>query len=190
MTEAEVFDRVILFLKDVNTNAKLINPAYPGLVDIQKAYEDKPRPLGAYAAVNLLSHVDLEEVDCNVFREIEIANEQRGVHGKVRAVEWLIRLEVYATFATDFIRLVQAALRSDYTVTLLHPLVVRRIYTATRSPIQVQQAWEGRANFDFRVAAPVLEETLTEFIESGDVGFEGQRVGAPVFETSISFQRN
>lgn len=174
MTEAEIYDRVVAFLTGVNANAALITPGHDTLGRIIRANPNAPRPTGDYAALNLLSHIDVGEADCDIYRQVMIAGVNRAVHDKVRGIEWLFRLEVYATYATDAARLFQVALQSEYTNVLLAPLVVRRVDGVTRAPELIQQRWEGRANLDFAIGGIVIESTLTEFIETGAVKFDGE----------------
>lgn len=187
MTEAEVYDRIVAFLVKVNADAALITPGRDILGRIIRANPNAPRPTGDYAALNLLSLIDVGEADCDLYREVTIAATPRAVHDKVRAVEWLFRLEVYATYATDAARLFGIAFRSDYSNVLLAPLTVRRVDDVTRAPELIQQRWEGRANLDFAIGGIVVESTLTEFIESGGVEFDDT---AAAFSASLDYQKD
>lgn len=184
MTEAEVYDKVVAFLVEVNDEAALITPGHDKLTRIVQAHQNGPRITGDYASLNLLSHRDLREVDCDVYREQQIGGVPRAIHGKVRGIEWLFRVEIYATRATDAARWFQVALRSEYSDVRLSPLVIRRVDDVTRAPELIQQRWEGRANLDFSVAGVVVESTLTEFIERGAVEFD-----ASIIMTSATFER-
>jgi hypothetical protein len=184
MTEEEVYDKVMLYLDTINNDAAIINPAYDKIGKIIRAHQNAPRPVGDYAALNLLSHIDLAEVNCDIYRDQVIGGANRVVFSKARGIEWLFRVEVYASRPTDVARLFQTALRSDYTSLLLSPLVVRMVDDVTRTPEMIQQRWEGRANLDFSVAGVVTESLLIDHISEGKL-----TANATDYSRLVNFQR-
>jgi len=134
--------------------------------------------------VNLQSERDLEEIDCNTYRDAQIAGEARGVREKYRAHEWLFRIEIYASFATDAARTFTTALRSEEASLFMAPLVIRRVYPAITATAQrSEQEWEGRANVDVAIGGVVSAAVPTDFIEHGAVDVHAARpAGLPGFD--------
>lgn len=175
MTEDAAYNSLIGFLNSLNSLASELGNA-GGLAAIDRAYPEKPRPVGPYATVGLQSERDLEEIECDAFRDAMIAGEARGVRTKSRAHEWLFRIDIYANFATDAARTFTTALRSEEASLFLAPLVVRRVYPAITATAQrSEQKWEGRANVDVAIGGVVSASVPTDFIERGAVDVHSAR---------------
>jgi hypothetical protein len=183
VTEDEAYSGLIRFLEGVNTLSTDLGNA-GALNAIDRAYLSKPRPNGSYATVNLLSERDLEEIECDAFRDAVIAGEARGVRTKYRAHEWLFRIDIYARFASDAARTFTTALRSEEASLFLAPAIVRRVYpNITATAQRFEQTWEGRANVDVAIGGVVSASVATDFIESGAVNVHAARpVGLPGFD--------
>lgn len=188
MTEDAIYSGLIRYLNSVNALAKDLGNA-EALGAIDRAYQAKPRPKGSYATVSLLSERDLEEIECDTFRDAVIGGEARGVREKHRAHEWLFRIDIYGTYATDAARTFTTALRAEEATLFMAPAVVRRVYPAiTTSPMHSQQAWEGRANVDVAIGGVVSASVPTDFIEHGAVDAHSVRpTGLPGFDRRQNF---
>jgi hypothetical protein len=183
VTEDEAYSRLIGYLNSVNALAADLGNT--GVLEaIDRAYQAKPRPRGSYATVSLLSERDLEEIECNTYRDAMIGGEARGVRQKFRAHEMLFRIDIYATFATDAGRTLTTALRAEEAALFMAPLVVRKVYPAlTTTPMHAQQNWEGRANVDVAIGGVVSASVPTDFIEHGAVDVLSVRPdGLPGFD--------
>lgn len=183
MTEDEAYSGLIGYLNSVNALAADLGNV-GALAAIDRAYQAKPRPLGSYATVSLLSERDLEEIECNTYGDAVIGGVARGVRQKYRAHEWLFRLDIYGTFATDAARTFTTALRAEEAALFMAPAIVRRVYPAiTTSPMHSQQSWEGRANVDVAIGGVVSASVPTDFIEHGSVDVHSARPdGMPGFD--------
>ncbi|WP_406858494.1 hypothetical protein ABEG18_13045 [Alsobacter sp. KACC 23698] len=174
MTEDAAFDLLQAYLTKVDADAAAITPERVGLVEINRAHQSAPRPAsGAYAVIYLLTDRDLLEVDCEVYEDRTIGGEPRVVMKKARGIEWLFRLEVFASRPTDCARLFQAALRSAHASVELSPLVVRQVGEITRVPELKQEGWEGKAALDIALAGIAIDNLLVDVVESGSITFKG-----------------
>lgn len=188
MTEDEAYSALISFLSSLNDVASELGNA-GHLEDIDRAYASKPRPPGPYATVSLQSERDLGEIDCDTYRDATIAGEARGVRTKHRAHEWLFRVDIYASFATDAARTFTTALRSEEASLFMAPATVRRVYdNITATADRSQQGWEGRANVDVAIGGVVSAAVPTDFIEHGAVDVRSVRPdGLPGFDRRQTF---
>lgn len=172
MTEEGASRTLAEFLQKLVTDARLINPSRPDC-GIWMAHQENPRPSGAYATVQFISDQDLTELDDEKYSIETIAGEPRPVMCKLRGVEWLFRVTVFAPRPIDWCRLFSSGLRSGEAGVWMAPLVVRDVRQIERNPMLVQQDWEGRAQFDVALGAVASEPLLVDVIETGEVMTNG-----------------
>ena len=173
MTEDAAFDRLQAYLTRLDADAKLIDPAWTTLTRVIRSHQNAPRPTGPYAAINLLADRDLLEFDCEVYESRTVGGEPRVVLKKARGIEWLFRVEVFASAPTDYARLFRSALKSEHALVDLSPLVVRTLGEVKRAPELRQQHWEGQAILDVGLAGIAIDSLLVDVIASGTVKFKG-----------------
>lgn len=176
MTEDGVFNRLQALLSRVDAEAAILDPAHVRLSHVIRAHQNGPRPVGPYASLNMLADDDLGEVHCLTYADREIGEEERVVQTVARAHAWLVRIEVYASAPTDYLRLFAAALHGAAHAIDLAPLVVRRVRDITRAPELVQERWEGRAFLDVELGGIAANGLLIDVIESGTIQANGGSV--------------
>ena len=173
MHEDGASDRLRAYLVKLAADALLIEPTHERLADIVHDAQEAPRPVGPYAMIEFIADRDLSEVDGERYREEEIAGEDRVILCKSRGVEWLFRVNVYASRPVDWCRLFSAGLRSAEAPVWMAPLVVRDVREIKRAPALVQQDWEGRAMFEVALGAVATDQLLVDVIETGEIITEG-----------------
>jgi hypothetical protein len=191
MTEDDASKTLCDFLEKLAADAILINPAREVLGEIIKDHPGAPRPSGQYCMVEFITDRDLDEFNDERFSDITVgtgpAAEDRVVMCKSRGVEWLFRVNLYASRPMDWARLFAAGLRSAEACVWMAPLVVRDVRDIKRAPELIQQEWEGRAMFEVALGAVATEPLLVDVIEQGTVITEG--AGGSTVTTSISYAK-
>jgi hypothetical protein len=187
MTEDGASKALCDYLEMLAANAVLIDPSREHLAGVWLSFQEMPRPLGAYATVDFVADRDLTEFDDESYSEIEIAGEDRVVLCKSRGVEWLFKINVYASRPIDWCRLFSAGLRSRESSVWMAPLVVRDVRPVQRVPALVQAEWEGRASFDVALAAVATEPLLVDVIETGEIITSGE--GGSTVVAGFTFQK-
>jgi len=165
VTEDELFDKVRGYFIQLDRDATLLQPARVALTDIIRAHQSGPRPQGPYAVLYLLGDRDTKEVNCDVYTDIVVENTKVVVMTKSRSVEWLARLDVFASNATEYCKLFQSGLRSEHSQIDLYPCAVRRVQDVQRTPQMRQERWEGRALFEFELASIQSDSMIVDVIE-------------------------
>lgn len=180
MTEAELFDAVIAYFEAIETESLIFAPSRINTTMI-RGHQSAPRVDGPYAVVMLLGQRDTGEADHYCYSTATVEAEERIVEERVCGVEYLLRLDVYASDAQDRADMLIGALESRRAGIGLSPAVVSSVRRVTRAPELIEQVWEGRAAVEFQLRALVRRKTLVDVIESGTIEFEGDG-GAPVAE--------
>lgn len=173
MTEEEASDTLRAYLVKLAADAILINPAREVLANIIHDAPEAPRPVGPYAMIEFITDRDLAELDDEIYQDVTLGGESRVVMCKSRGVEWLFRVNVYASRPIDWCRLFAAGLRSAEAAVWMAPLVVRDVRDIKRAPQLIQQDWEGRAMFEVALGAVATEPLLVDVIETGEIITEG-----------------
>lgn len=173
MHEDGAFDRLRAHLVKLAADAVLIDPSREVLVDVIRDHPGAPRPVGPYAMIEFITDRDLAEFDDETYQDVTLGGESRVVMCKSRGVEWLFRVNVYASRPVDWCRLFAAGLRSAEAAVWMAPLVVRDVRDIKRAPQLVQQEWEGRAMFEVSLGAVATEPLLVDVIETGEIITEG-----------------
>jgi hypothetical protein len=130
----------------------------------------------------MLGQRDTGEADHYCYSAATVEAEERIVEERVCGVEYLLRLDVYASDAQDRADMLIGALESRRAGIGLSPAVVSSVRRVTRAPELIEQVWEGRAAVEFQLRALVRRKTLVDVVESGVIEFEGDG-GALVTET-------
>jgi hypothetical protein len=188
MTEDGASKTLCDFLEKLAADAALIDPARTALGPVIKDRPGAPRPAsGDYVMVEFITDRDLDELDDESYDEITIGAIDRVVMCKSRGVEWLFRVNVYASRPMNWAKLFRAGLRSAEASVWMAPLVVRDVREIKRAPELIQQTWEGRAMFEVSLGAVATESLLVDVIETGTVITEG--AGGSTVTTSFTFTK-
>lgn len=174
MIEDAAYNSLRSFLSKVDSDATLLSPQRGKLSDVIRDNQGGPRPKGPYAMIEFLTDRDVGEVDGECYAEQKIANEDRVVLSKRRAVELLFRVHLFAPRPLDFASLLLAGLRTGEPSVWMAPFVIRDLGEATRAPEMIQQKAEGRAHFDVTLGAIATDKLLVDVIETGDIALRGQ----------------
>lgn len=193
MTEDAAYDALRAYLVKLAADAVLIDPTRAALPNIIRDAQGAPRPDGTYVMIEFIADRDLDEFDDEIYQEDEIVTgsgptaENRVVMCKSRGVEWLFRINVYASRPMDWARLFRAGLRTGEASVWMAPLVVRDVRDIKREPELIQQTWEGRAMFEVVIGAVATESLLVDVIETGEIITEG--VGGSTVTTSFTYAK-
>lgn len=187
MTEDEASRTLCRYLAKLAGDAVLIDPDHEVLVEVRKDHQEAPRPKGPYAVVEFVTDRDIEEVNGERYQDAVISGEPRVVMCKDRGVEWLFRVNVYASRPLDWTRLFRSGLQIGDASVWMAPLVIRAVGEAKRAPELIQQDWEGRAMLDVTLGAVATEQLLVDVIETGAIEFEGQ--GGSTVSRSLTFTK-
>jgi hypothetical protein len=174
MTEDAASKTLCRYLAKLAADAVLIDPTHEVLVEIRKDHQEAPRPVGPYAVVEFITDRDIAEVNGERYRDATISGEPRVVMCKDRGVEWLFRVNVYASRPLDWTRLFRSGLQIGDASVWMAPLVIREVGEAKRAPELIQQDWEGRAMVEVTLGAVATEQLLVDVIETGEVITTGQ----------------
>lgn len=193
MTEDDAYHSLRDFLVKLAADAVSIDPAHEVLTDVVRDAQSGPRPDGPHAMIEFIADRDIDEVNDETYQEDEItvgagpSAQSRVVMCKSRGVEWLFRINAYASRPMDWARLFRAGLRSHEASVWMAPLVVRDVRDIKREPELVQQTWEGRAMFEVVLGAVATEKLLVDVIETGEIITEG--VGGSTVTTSFTYAK-
>lgn len=182
MTEAELFDALIAYFEAIEAEATVFSPARVKTI-LVRAHQSAPRVEGPYASVMLLGVRDDGDADHACYSTATVSAAERIVEERVRAVSYLVRVDVYARDAQDRAAALFGALRSDRASVDLSPLAIGGLRQIARAPELIEQVWEGRASFQFEARALTRTKTLVDVIEHGTIEFEGDG-GSLVTETT------
>lgn len=170
MTEDEAYEELQAFLKDIDQEAHVLDPAHVPLVQIVRNHQNAPRVVGSYAMITGIGQRDTNSRFDLDYSEHEVNDEQRIAEGVTRDIETKFRVDVYATKAGLYSSLFRNALRSARAEQSMPGLVVRRVDPMTTlSPDLVQSHWEGRAAFTVELASKARDAILIDTIETGTV---------------------
>lgn len=185
MTEDDLYSPLRGYLLRIAADARALDPAFPALTDVIRAYQtNAPRLQGAYATIAPLSATDSGEAECYAYRDVTISSQPRVAQKVTRVFDWVWQVDVFAQQALRIADLFCVRLSNDVANAALHPFCVRRVGAVRRLPELIGQAWEGRAQFELTLGAPLAEEGLIDVIERGRVVFEAE----DGFSASVDFE--
>lgn len=187
MTEDEAFDRLREFIVAIDAEAHVLNPTHVSLVDVLLQPTGGTRLVGPYAGITALGTRDTGEGEQICYGTATVDGVERVTELHTRPVEHGFRIDVYASRATDYLRLIRAALLSSRGRLDFLPGVVRDVSPATAGPALNEGKWEGRANLTVTIGALATETILIDVIESGTIAFESE--GIPSIANTIDYAK-
>lgn len=190
-TQNAACDALQAFLTQVDADQAVIDPAHVPMTAVIRAWQNGPRPLGAYAMVQILGARDLNEAECYDYTEAAYpgAGRPRFIETLRRVRAILFDIEVFASDALDRAEVFEAALISSARSVTILPWTAYLTKPARHDPALIQQRWEGRAIFTIEMRGVTETKSFVDTIDLVPIAIEGQVVTEPITSASLTVAR-